>query len=307
MKLGLVNKIHELFNREKEDKDQDGSYNYEADPELAAWLTDEVKAFSKDLARQDWLSRELYEHYWGEVFLSGRELIIGQEEYGHQHKQRFRELFNGVALLLKDNSGQSVLEFGVSEFSALYKRLFPEIKFDVADRPVGDDYIGFTPEVSKRISDCGTCFSIDLERPESFRDVGVFGHGGYDVIVFAEVLEHLIVNPLDLFRELIALLKADGRLLITTPNFFSAANMQLCLGRENPQQLYPGDAANWDGHYHYREYGLKEIWRLICEAGGDVKGYYFSDCCDNAQDQAVGQGLGESGTIVLVAGGKGVA
>ena len=70
MKLGLVNKIHELFKREKEDKDQDGSYNYEADPELAAWLTDEVKAFSKDLARQDWLSRELYEHYWGEVFLS---------------------------------------------------------------------------------------------------------------------------------------------------------------------------------------------------------------------------------------------
>src|SRR6185437_7400398 len=51
--------------------------------------------------------------------------------------------------------------------------------------------------------------------------------GQFDLILFCETLEHLIVNPLAVFGRLKRILKPGGHLLITLPNAVRLANVAL--------------------------------------------------------------------------------
>ncbi len=213
-------------------------------------------------------------------------LIIGQREYLPQHKTRFRELFKASTHLLAGRPSPKLLEFGASEFSAFYKLLIPDLILHLSDRPTPADYIGFTEQVGVERLGCDAYFAMDLEQPtgswaRSRANGGNWPHPqDYDLIVFAEVLEHLVVNPTDLISALLALLKPDGFLYLTTPNFFRAENREKWLALENPQQVYPAADGNWDRHHHHREYGAAELLRFVQQAGGEVVAFYYSDCWD---------------------------
>jgi hypothetical protein len=103
---------------------------------------------------------------------------------------------------------------------------------------------------------------------------------GRRVAPFTEVLEHLDVNPVELLEALLVLLKRDGFLYLTTPNFFRRENRERFYRFENPQQVYPIGQGNWDRHHHHREYGFKELFRFIEAAGGQTVAFYFSSCWD---------------------------
>ncbi len=100
----------------------------------------------------------------------------------------------------------------------------------------------------------------------------------YDLIIFAEVLEHLPIHPLDLLPSLIQQLTPGGAIYLTTPNCFAYQKLRQIESRWNPQTVYPRQDDNWDAHHHYREYAAKELFNFITEAGGRVDGFYFSDC-----------------------------
>lgn len=55
-----------------------------------------------------------------------------------------------MGLLLRHNVAPQVLDFGVSEFSGLYGKLFPRLQFHTSDSPTLDDHIGFTEAVCKQ-------------------------------------------------------------------------------------------------------------------------------------------------------------
>jgi SAM-dependent methyltransferase len=72
----------------------------------------------------------------------------------------------------------------------------------------------------------------------------------YDLILLVEVVEHLLGNPLFLFRELHDHLRPGGRLLITTPNQARLTNRgRLLLGRsiKDPRR-YPRNPGEVNGH-----------------------------------------------------------
>gem|GEM_PF-738745 len=248
------------------------------DPEISRFLTPNVQSFSQRLMAHDHLSKKDFEQIWDHVFSGDRQLVIGQQEYALPHKKRFWELFNAVALLIDDIPHPRLLEFGVSEYSRFYKSLFPDLILDTADRPVDPDYIGFTPSRCKQISGCENHFSVDLTQPHTLAATIT---NGYDVIVFAEVLEHLVVNPVELFSNLLGLLRPHGTIYLTTPNFFSRKHLEQIRNQENPQEVFPPTNGNWDAHYHHREYGIKELVRFVDQAGGRTTGWYFSDCWDH--------------------------
>lgn len=274
----------------------------------APWLQDQltpaVLALSDQLQACDQLSYQHYHQLWQQIFASGNELIIGQQDYGSQHKQRFWELVNAMLLLLKDKPQPRLLECGVSEFSALYKTLLPQLELHTLDRPVAADYIGFTPEKCYQRTSCSRHFAVDLQQPSQLP-----GHdttGGYDLILLAEVLEHLVVNPVELLAQLLQLLKPGGYLYLTTPNFLAREKWQQLQQHENPQPFYPGGAANWDAHYHFREYTLKELFAIAQQAGGRISGFYFSSCWDDLSDPAQQQHLQQrpwerSNLVVVIA------
>ena len=52
-----------------------------------------------------------------------------------------------------------------------------------------------------------------------------FKNGTFDTISAAEVVEHLLISPLALFKKLNLLLKPAGRTIVTTPNFSNFRNI----------------------------------------------------------------------------------
>lgn len=234
----------------------------------------------------DHLDEATYEAAYATTLRDQDALIIGQHEYLPQHKERFRELFNACTQLLAGRSEPKLLEFGASEFSAFYKQFIPSLTFHLSDRPTSHDYIGFTEQVGMRRLGCDAYFALDLEKPGEFCAGGRPHLGDYDLIVFAEVLEHLVVNPVDLLSALLALLKPDGCLYLTTPNLFRAENREKWLALENPQQVFPAADGNWDRHHHHREYGAAELLRFAQQAGGKVVAFYYSNCWDQNAELA---------------------
>ena len=258
-------------------------YDHRLDPEIDLFYSQTDSELISRLKNCETIPQSSYDALWSDIFQADKELVIGQNEYGRQHKQRFWELCNALGELIADKPKPKVLEFGVSEFSAIYRQLFPLISLDCADRPAADDYIGFNKNTSLRVSGGEQFISVDLNKPATLLD-DHYRHlrECYDLVIFTEVLEHLTANPVDILKQLIALLAPHGYLYLTTPNFFRRENREMFDRQENPQEIYPSGENNWDAHHHHREYGVKEMLRFAKEAGGYTKAFYFSDCWDDS-------------------------
>jgi hypothetical protein len=281
-------------------------YDFKNDEVIKAFLTKDVVDLSENLEKSRPISFEEYSENFDSLFEKSAEtLIIGQKEYGQVHKNRFYELINALHILGLNKDGTSLLEFGASEFSAMYGRFFSDSLLDIADRPVPEDYVGFTGKVALGRLGAKNYFTIDLNQPGLFLEyVKMFPR--YSYVVFCEVLEHLVVNPVEVFRFLIDLLRDDGLVYLTTPNFFSYKNLQIMKSWENPQEIYPTMNGNWDAHYHHREFSLKELLRFTELSGGVVKAFYHSQCWDSesSESEVLHKCPAMRGNLVLVFGKK---
>ena len=287
--LSSLGVMQELMASEEYQQSQ-GNYDYLVDENVKSYFNVEVLGLSAKLEECKYLKSSEYEAAWQVVFNTDRSLIIGQQEYGRQHKKRFWELVNAMGILLQDNPQPQVLEFGVSEFSGLYGKLFPHMQFNTSDRPTSDDYIGFTEAVSKQLVG-GDHLPLDLTDTHALNVFSQQQEGRFDLILLTEVLEHLCIHPVDILRPLIQALSSQGLLYLTTPNFFALEKRQLMQRWLNPQEVYPEADGNWDGHHHHREYCLTEMLPFIEQAGGRLKGFYYSGCwepqpCNNPNDRA---------------------
>ena len=108
--------------------------------------------------------------------------------------------------------------------------------------------------------------------PETFRvdltaEDPLAGLPEFDLILFVEVLEHLLVNPLELFARLRAHLTTGGRLFLTTPNQARLSNRwKLLRGRSIKEDgRFPTDGSGVYGHV--MEYTVDELDRLLTYSG----------------------------------------
>jgi hypothetical protein len=86
----------------------------------------------------------------------------------------------------------------------------------------------------------------------------------YDLIVLAEVLEHLHVSTAHVLAFLSTLMKPEGSLLLQTPNAARLRNRLELLSGRNPFELIRPD--RWNPG-HFREYTLSELETLAEDAG----------------------------------------
>ena len=234
---------------------------------------------SRELQRCEALPRDRYDALWNGIFASGRPLIVGQAEYAATHRERFHELMNAVVVLTRGRATSRILEFGPSEFSAMYARVVPGLDLVIADRPVPPDYVGFTESYCRTALGCGGHASIDLARIGDM-DANLGALGVFDLIVMTVVIEHLAIHPVDVLARVLRRLAPDGALYLTTPNFFAQAHLDRLAQGENPCAVYPEGSGNWDAHHHFREYEAVELAEFIRVAGGRVDAFYFSSCWD---------------------------
>jgi SAM-dependent methyltransferase len=236
-------------------------------------------ALSTELQGCAALPRARYDALWTEIFASGRPLIVGQAEYGATHRERFFELMNAALVLTRGRRAPRLLEIGPSEFTAMYGRMLPDLELVIADRPVPPDYVGFTEARCRASPGCADFMTVDLASTIDM-DARLGASGAFDLIVMAEVLEHLPIHPVDVLARLIRLLAPAGSLYLTTPNFFAQAHIEQLARGENPCAVYPAGDENWDAHHHYREYDAVELAAFVAAAGGRVDAFSFSGCWD---------------------------
>jgi len=97
------------------------------------------------------------------------------------------------------------------------------------------------------------------------KDVFPVQDSSIDVVLLCEVFEHLGHNPLFTLQEIHRVLKKDGYVIITTPNFYSLKNvMRMIFGRgfNNPYLQY--QKVQKYGHMgHIREYSRYEMKLLL--------------------------------------------
>lgn len=87
----------------------------------------------------------------------------------------------------------------------------------------------------------------------------------FDMVLFCEILEHLVVDPLPVFAKLRRVLKPGGLLLVTTPNAVRLSNLALMLSGSNIFDRYHPQ----NGVYgrHNREFTVPEFELILRDAG----------------------------------------
>jgi SAM-dependent methyltransferase len=106
------------------------------------------------------------------------------------------------------------------------------------------------------------------------RDRFPFEANWFDVVLFCEVIEHLLMNPLGALREVHRVLRPGGSLVVTTPNVNRLENVLAITAGANIYDPYSGH-----GPYgrHNREYNREELIRLLEFAGFDAELSFTAD------------------------------
>lgn len=98
-----------------------------------------------------------------------------------------------------------------------------------------------------------------------------FEDDSFDGVIFNEIFEHLRIDPISTFAEIRRVLRAGGRLLLSTPNGASFSNLRnlLIFDRGLDNGVYESfDALRTVGHMgHVREYTLSDVVEFLTSAG----------------------------------------
>ena len=137
-----------------------------------------------------------------------------------RHKKRFHKLH---AMVLQLNP-KKVLDIGESALSEIIKRS------------------GFELEILN-IKDC------NLEK-----DKIPFKENSFDLVIYAEVIEHLRKNHFNSLREIKRILKPNGKIIFSTPN------------KNSLHRLLYQDLST----YHFRLFGMKECKKFFDDLKMDI-------------------------------------
>jgi SAM-dependent methyltransferase len=186
--------------------------------------------------------------------------------------------------LLPPGRGLRVLELGANPylFTVLMKRLY-EYDLTLANFTSADIYDTSIGETTQRV------WSTPFEEEHSFYSHTFnlelsdypFPDEQFDVVLFCEILEHLVINPLVVFEKLHRIIKPGGHLIITTPNAVRLINVATMLSGSNYFDRYHPQ----NGVYgrHNREFTLEELEVILINAGFENKRLFTRDRHDYDQ------------------------
>jgi 2-polyprenyl-3-methyl-5-hydroxy-6-metoxy-1,4-benzoquinol methylase len=98
----------------------------------------------------------------------------------------------------------------------------------------------------------------------------------FDIVIIAQVIEHILNHPLGLIRSLAAAMRPGGLMILTTPNPANIMNAaRIVKGRSMlwgtqdfmDEPKFQGGKIISEGHIHYREYTRSELCHLLTVAG----------------------------------------
>jgi len=202
-----------------------------------------------------------------------------QQEYINAHFTRIWKTFQVIESfgLSKD---AKILDVGAKPYmlailiKSSLNSSFTGIGYSLDDIPVEDkDRLSKTGSVNYKkknltLVNKGKNFSIEMHQANVEVDKLPFEDNSFDVVVFTEILEHLLFDVSFTIKEINRVLKPNGRLVFSTPNnLFWGRLMALFLGKniDDPYSIH--------GPYgrHNRNWTTKEIRKLLDVHGLECK------------------------------------
>jgi SAM-dependent methyltransferase len=172
--------------------------------------------------------------------------------------------------MVRDQSGRA-LELGSNPYFITWLlQEFTELKLDLANYFGGD--VGLCRQ-RLQYSVRGEHRDETLEYQQFNLEEDVFPFEGetFSVVVFCEILEHLLMDPLQCLREIHRVLVPGGLIALSTPNVSRIGNVLSMVEGLNIYDPYSGY-----GPYgrHNREFNRHELHRLLEFAGfGDITSF----------------------------------
>lgn len=167
--------------------------------------------------------------------------------------ERYRAAFLALPSHLED---LRILEISQSPISEFLRSELPRVRLDISEH--------FATDWPEDMTARGHGFrAIDLEERH---DENV-PRGEYDLVIMLEVLEHLSISPRLVFRKLRMMLRPQGMLVISTPNFLAlGSRLKMLVGR-NPLERH---RVTLDNPGHVREYDMDELLAYVADEGLEV-------------------------------------
>lgn len=115
---------------------------------------------------------------------------------------------------------------------------------------------------------------IDFDHFNSEESAFPYPDSSFDVVLYCEIIEHLLMNPVHTLREIHRVLRPGGRLVVTTPNVARLANVLAMIDGNSIYDPYSGF-----GPYgrHNREYSIGELAHLLGFVGFEVEQAFTAD------------------------------
>lgn len=114
-------------------------------------------------------------------------------------------------------------------------------------------------------------FNIESD-PFPYRDAE------FDVILFCEIIEHLLMDPVAVLKEIKRVLKPGGTLILTTPNVSRLENVTKMVAGVN---IYDPYSAYGAYGRHNREYNKHELYLLLDYLGFTINVMFTADVHPN--------------------------
>ena len=115
-------------------------------------------------------------------------------------------------------------------------------------------------------------YKLDVRQVDIETQSLPFDDESVDYVHFSEVFEHLRINPFFALRQIKRVLKTDGLLFLSTPNFYALDNLWRCLRgkgfRDGFKEFLMIEKTGYPGHI--REYAKTEVYEFLHYTGFDI-------------------------------------
>ncbi len=179
-----------------------------------------------------------------------QQLGIKSDSYLDFHKYRYAYLLNEISQLKTKTKLKHLLDVGPSYQTKFIRHAFPDILLDT----LGTDH-----EQNRR-DPRENHWLVDLNYIDQFDASKINPQA--DMILFAEVLEHLYTKPETVLAGLAQFIRVGGYLLLQTPNAAALDKRLKLLFGSNPYQRIESHRRN-----HFREYTRDELICIVENSG----------------------------------------
>lgn len=188
--------------------------------------------------------------------------------YLEAHLPRFLDTKSRFVSSWDRNRGVRVLDVGAHWLHQ--SLLYAQDGFDVValDMPVTFDI----PSV-RAVAEQNAIKLLAEEDLSTARSLDAIGDHSVDIVLFTEIIEHITFNPVQMWKQIYRVMKPGGRIVITTPNYYSARGRawdlkRFCSGFGGGLEALDILRMRTYAH-HWKEYSMREVIYYFCVLSPD--------------------------------------